>query len=424
MGKLTDLAKTILAQAEAIDFALEKSNFPALSFEPDAPLGLPWTPEILGAKIQLLTALEDLNALAQGPSDLYGPGALAVNHGPNILNILNSFNFWDAVPLNGCASFANIAAKTSLPEFTVKRLLRYAFTVNLFAPTSPGSNEVKHTLFSAFYVREPGARAWTGHNLEEIWPAAAASAAGLKKHGGKLIEPNACGLSDTLASGKPFFQWINEPSQQWRVERFGQAMQWMSKSPAMDLNTIFGLYDWEKLGKAKLVDVGGSVGHISYMLLKMASGLTAIVQDLPELEPAFAKSVPEELKDRVSFEAHDFFQPQTRKDVDVWFMKHILHDWSDPYAVKILKGIVPVMKPGSRILICEGIVPPPGTAPKVVERIVLGLDMQMLTACNGRERTPEEWPEIFRQVDERLVLNNVYARPGLGFGIIEAILKE
>ena len=39
------------------------------------------------------------------------------------------------------------------------------------------------------------------------------------------------------------------------------------------------------------------------------------------------------------FLAHDFFTPQTVKGAEVYLMKYIIHDWSDEYAVKILRRL-------------------------------------------------------------------------------------
>ena len=79
------------------------------------------------------------------------------------------------------------------------------------------------------------------------------------------------------------------------------------------------------------------------------------MQDRPILEPNFQSVVPASLRSRITFQAHDFFTPQPVRGAAVYFMKHILHDWSDPYAARILKQIVPAMAPTSRIVFMEGL---------------------------------------------------------------------
>ena len=74
-------------------------------------------------------------------------------------------------------------------------------------------------------------------------------------------------------------------------------------------------------------------------------------------------NVPAELKERVRFQAHDLFAPQTAT-ADVVYLRWILHDWSDKYCVMILRALIPSLKPGSRLLIQDTLMPEPGEAPK------------------------------------------------------------
>jgi len=152
--------------------------------------------------------------------------------------------------------------------------------------------------------------------------------------------------------------------------------------------------------------------------------LKCIVQDRPHLEASFNTPRPAALEDRVSFQVHDFFTPEPVHGADVYFFKQILHDWSDPYAIKILRQVVPVMKASSRIQIMEGVIPPAGAAPLGVARMVSGLDIHMLTALNSRERTAEDWAALLKGADERLTLSTVNQPPGSAFAVIEAVLQS
>jgi hypothetical protein len=57
------------------------------------------------------------------------------------------------------------------------------------------------------------------------------------------------------------------------------------------------------------------------------------------VEVDFKKELPEDLKDRVQFRAHDIFQPQPVKAA-AYFIRASLHGHSDPYASKIIQNIV------------------------------------------------------------------------------------
>jgi 6-hydroxytryprostatin B O-methyltransferase len=64
------------------------------------------------------------------------------------------------------------------------------------------------------------------------------------------------------------------------------------------------------------------------------------------------------LASRMDFQEHDFFKPQ-RVEADVYFFRHILHDWPDTECIKIIQALLPSLKDGARVLISEGIMPEP-----------------------------------------------------------------
>ena len=54
--------------------------------------------------------------------------------------------------------------------------------------------------------------------------------------------------------------------------------------------------------------------------------------------------------------AHDFFTAQPRHSADVFILRAILHDWSDAYALKILKHLRIAAKPETRLVILEQLI--------------------------------------------------------------------
>lgn len=70
-----------------------------------------------------------------------------------VMDVLNQFDFFSAVPTGGSATYSEIVERTKLPEEVVRRILRYAFTMRLFAPV--GRDSVKHTATSAYILRTP-----------------------------------------------------------------------------------------------------------------------------------------------------------------------------------------------------------------------------------------------------------------------------
>lgn len=87
------------------------------------------------------------------------------------------------MPLNGSASYAEIARKVRLPEPVVRRLLRYAMQNHLFAEKGdqPGSDRVVHTATTAYIVRVPIVRSLIAYCMENAKPAAACGVEALWK---------------------------------------------------------------------------------------------------------------------------------------------------------------------------------------------------------------------------------------------------
>ncbi len=56
-------------------------------------------------------------------------------------------------------------------------------------------------------------------------------------------------------------------------------------------------------------------------------------------------------------EAHDFFTPQPQKNASVYFLKHVIHDWSDEYSTKILKQLRDAAGPRTKLICIDAILP-------------------------------------------------------------------
>lgn len=86
--------------------------------------------------------------------------------------------------------------------------------------------------------------------------------------------------------------------------------------------------------------------------------LKFVVQDYEHTVEGGKKGLPAHLQSRIDFSAHDFFTPQP-VSADLYFLRHICHDWAAHNAVKILKNLLPALKPTSRIILCELVIMPP-----------------------------------------------------------------
>lgn len=80
-----------------------------------------------------------------------------------------------------------------------------------------------------------------------------------------------------------------------------------------------------------------------------------------------------------------------------------MHNYSTPYAISILKSLLPSLKPGARVIINDHCLREAGQENPWDDKIMRRMDMVMLTLLNAQERTEAEFRELFRQVDEGFV---------------------
>lgn len=172
--------------------------------------------------------------------------------------------------------------------------------------------------------------------------------------------------------------------------------------------------------------VGGSAGHDAFVLAQKFPDLKIVVQDLPKVKHVFDATLPSDLKDRVSFMEHDFFQPQPVQ-ADIYIFKMILHDWPDHDSAKILQALIPSLKPGARVILFEYIGNQGDTEgpplPRSIQQMGTATDLRLMALFNGKERPVEAWKEIFRAADERFEVATVKANPQNFFAVIEAVWR-
>ncbi|CCM07046.1 uncharacterized protein FIBRA_09366 [Fibroporia radiculosa] len=152
--------------------------------------------------------------------------------------------------------------------------------------------------------------------------------------------------------------WFEQPFNKARFMRFGEAMNGVSNMQSID--SIFRGFSWESLqSESVVVDVGGGIGTSSLALAERYPELRLIVQDrLPVIEQGIKNLRSNWLRDNVvQYAAHDFFEEQSQKNAAVFLLKQILHDWSDSYAIRILRRLADAANTGTKLVLIENIVP-------------------------------------------------------------------
>lgn len=152
-----------------------------------------------------------------------------------------------------------------------------------------------------------------------------------------------------------------------RASVFAKAMMWQGQLPGYSPQYLVENFPWGS-EVTTIVDVGGGVGHIAHALLTHNPSVYCIVQDRPEIVAQGENTIPEEVQQRLSFQAHDFFDDQPVHGADIYLLRHILHDWSNKYAGKILQALIPALKPGAKVVLNDRVVPGLGEVHYLVER--------------------------------------------------------
>jgi SAM-dependent methyltransferase len=206
-------------------------------------------------------------------------------------------------------------------------------------------------------------------------------------------------LIDSVRTGQPMFEkvfgmpifdyYAKHPE---KSELFDQAMAESSRPLAKAIVTSYAFS-----GIDRLVDIGGGDGSLLSAILRAHPRMTATLFEGPWVAGRARRSIAAAgLGDRCEVVAGDFFA-SVPAGGDAYLLKHILHDWNDERALTLLESCHRAMKPGARLLIAELIIPP-GNEPFVGKE----LDIQMLIATGGRERTKEEYEALLHQAGFKL----------------------
>lgn len=254
------------------------------------------------------------------------------------------------MPVDGSASYREIAEASGLSESLARRFLRYTMANHIFSEPSPG--HVYHTAVSRMLVTDPDFFDAVGLETSELAPSASKVVDALTKYG-ESGEQNETAFSVENDTTLSIFQFLAQHPE--RARRFGAGMRFFTKGQGWDLKHLISGFDWAPVDHtgATVVDMGGGNGSVSQALAKATQHTKFIVQDLPGTVEQARASLPPEFQGRVEFMGHDFFTEQTLRGPDVYLFRWIFHNWSDRYCVKILQNLIPAMKEGTKILIYE-----------------------------------------------------------------------
>lgn len=328
----------------------------------------------------------------------------------------------DSVPDTGTIDYESLAKTCAVDPTQLKQHLRFAIANRIFCEPSP--NHVAHTTTSLVLKEGCPMQASVQWLTEDCAPMIAHQLDALEKWGPGSQEPNETAVTYAYG-GKDFYDFIQ--SDPVRERRFGTTITQVAQQPRSSLKFIQSGFDWDSLGTATVVDVGGHTGSCAVAIAEAAPKLHVIVQDRPDVvamaqEPK-TNVVPAELQGRVSFQAHDFYTPQPTP-ADVYFFRKTLLNHTDRWAGKVIQALSPVLKEGNRLLIMDFVQSDGPVQTTPIERFTRAVDLQMLLYYNSRYRTLDEWKALVAATEPRLEFETVCTPPGSGLAIISFIVRS
>jgi hypothetical protein len=263
-----------------------------------------------------------------------------------------------------------LAERTKTHSPSLFRLMRALESIGVFTQVSP--RVFANTPSSALLRRNVPGSQWafvrailsTGQGQYDSW--------GEMLH---CVQTGKTGLQK-IYGGASTWEFFNGRPEVWVI--FNEAMR---SASAMISPAVAAAYDWKKF--PVIADIGGGIGSQLVAILDAHPSVRGILFDQPAV---VAGAIPHDRLQRVG---GDFFK-SVPAGADAYTMRWIIHDWADQEAFVILGGIRKAMKPESRLVLIEEIIP---ETPELTW--AKWLDLHMLAVAGGRERTTAEYKELY-----------------------------
>ena len=264
------------------------------------------------------------------------------------------------------------ATKTHAPS--LYRLLRALASVGIFADN--GRREFELTpLARCLLTNTPGSQhalaIMSGEEHYKAW--------------GELLYSIETGkIAFDKLYGMPVFDFLSRNVEQ--AKTFDAAMVGVH---GRETAAMTDAYDFSQFGI--LADIGGGNGSLITSVLKKHPTLKGILYDLPGVTERAKSALAEAgLADRCQVIGGSFFE-SVPSGADAYLMRHIIHDWDDDKSMTILHNVHKAMKENGRLLLIEGVISD-DNSPSFGKL----LDLTMLTIPGGKERTADEFQDLFK----------------------------
>lgn len=179
------------------------------------------------------------------------------------------------------------------------------------------------------------------------------------------------------------------------------------------IHAIMEAYDFS--GYKTIADIGGGQGGLITTILKAYPNASGILFDMPAVVESGSERIRAEgLEERCEIVGGSFFD-EVPPGADAYILKWIIHDWEQERAIAILNNCRKAMKPDSKLLLVEAVLP--GANEPHFGKFI---DLNMLVMTGGRERTESEYRELYKAAGFELARIVPTQSP---FCVIEGVLR-
>jgi len=232
---------------------------------------------------------------------------------------------------------------------------------------------------------------------------------------GELLYPIWGRLLDSVETGHRADE-IALGSDSWRFMRanpeLGSAFHaFMSERATRRAEGLVASYGFPD--EAVVVDVGGGDGTLLELLLAAHPGLRGVLLEEASVASAAARRLDAAgLGSRCEVVSGDMFTA-VPADGDFYILSVVLHDWDDEDAVRVLTRCREAMKPGSKLIIIEIVLP---DSPSRLHMT----DLNLFVGLAGHERTESDWRALLEAAG--FALKTII--PGPRYSYLEALPSQ
>jgi O-methyltransferase domain len=210
--------------------------------------------------------------------------------------------------------------------------------------------------------------------------------------------------------GRPFYHYLADQPQ--RAEAFHAAMGGQPVPAALSGVVLHGV--------RTVVDLGGGDGSLLATVLTRQPAARGILVELPEAARQARRRLAElGVLERVRIIEGSFFDTVPGGG-DLYVLCRVLHNWTDPNALDILRQLHWHMPPGARLVVAETLLAEPSREDREEARATRSrmVDLLMLVMLEGRDRTAAEYCNLLASAGFRIIRT---ADGGPAEGVVEAL---